>query len=116
MGQIWYFDLFQSGLCAKSIQIWHFDPLTSLRPSLKRVFTPLLFVLVLPNYSKLVAALYLGLNMKSLWAYIEGLVGLFLPFISTNSSDLALYRPSSKFEACLLILYVLWCSLILLLL
>jgi len=38
----------------------------------------LLYVMVLPNSSKLVAALYLG-HMKSLWAYIEGMVGLSLP-------------------------------------
>ena len=44
--------------------------------------------LVLPNSSTHVATLYLG-PMRSLWAYIEGMDGLSLPFTATNSSDLA---------------------------
>ena len=48
--------------------------------------------------------------MKSLWAYIEGMVDLSLPFTATNSSDLAAWArfgTSTLFEARLLLLYVL---------
>ena len=41
--------------------------------------------LVLPNSSTHVATLYLG-PMRNLWAYIEGMVVLFLHFTATNSS------------------------------
>ena len=61
-------------------QNWHFDPF---------FYAHLLFlyVVVLPSSSKLVALLYLR-PMKSLWAYIEGMVCLSpLPFTATNSSQ-----------------------------
>ena len=48
----------------------------------------LLYNMVLPNSSMHVATLFLW-SMKSLWAYIEGMVDLSLPFTATNSSDLA---------------------------
>ena len=66
-----------------------------------------LYVLMLPNSSKLVATLYLG-PMKSLWAYIEGMVGIsLLPFTSTKSCDLAAWARFGTlilFEARLLLL------------
>ena len=51
--------------------------------------------------------------MGSLWAYIEGMVDLSLPFTATNSSDLAagsdllLAGTLTLIEARLLLLYVL---------
>ena len=66
---------------------------------------------MLPNFSKLVAAFYLG-PIKSLCAYIEGMLCLFLSFTATNSSDLAASARlgiSTLFEveAHFLLLYVL---------
>ena len=48
----------------------------------------LLNALVLPNSSTHVATLYLG-PMGSLWAYIEGMDGLYLCIMGANGSDLA---------------------------
>ena len=48
--------------------------------------------------------------MRSLWAYIEGMVDLSLPFTATNSSDLAgwvRFGTLTLFEARLLLLYIL---------
>ena len=46
------------------------------------------YIVVQPNFSLLVASLYLGL-MGSLWAYIEGTDSLHLLFMGANGSDLA---------------------------
>ena len=61
------------------------------------------------NVLQHVCTCYLG-PMRSLWPYIEGMVGLSLPITATNSSDLAAGSdlalwPSSKRD--LLLLYVL---------
>ena len=45
----------------------------------------LLYVLVLPNSSRLVASFYVG-PMNRLWTYTEKMLGLSLSFKSTNSS------------------------------
>src|SRR5210317_161739 len=68
----------------------------------------LLYVLVLPNSSTHVATLF-WCPMKSLWAYIEGMVDLCLPFTAIDSSDLAVTRFGILvlFEARLLLLHVL---------
>src|SRR5210317_1413556 len=60
--------------------IWHYNTLGT------RLL--LLYVLVHPNSSTHVATLF-SWSMKSLWAYIEAMVDLSLPFTATNSSDLA---------------------------
>ena len=68
-----------------------------------------LYVLVQLNSSKLVATLYLG-PMRSLWADIEGMEGLSLPFTVTGSSEMAAWArfgTSTLFERRLLLLYVL---------
>ena len=60
-----------------------------------------------PNSSTHVATLYLG-AMRSLWAYIEGMDGISLHFMETNSSDLAAWAgfgTSTLFERCLLLQY-----------
>ena len=66
-----------------------FLPFTAINSSILAVWTRfgistlfearllLLYMLVLPNSSMLVATLYLG-PMKSLWAYTKGMVGLSL--------------------------------------
>jgi len=48
--------------------------------------------------------------MRSLWAYIEGMVDLSLPFAATNSSDVAAgvrFGTLTLFGVRLLLLYVL---------
>src|SRR6056300_1503530 len=67
------------------------------------------YVLVLPNSSTHVATLYLK-PMGSLWAHIEGMDGLSLPFMATNISDLAAWARFGTlvfFQGCLLLQYVL---------
>src|SRR5210317_788247 len=71
----------------------------------------LMYVLVLPNSSTHVATLF-WCPMKSLWAYIEGMVDLPLPFsqpTTTDSSNLAVTRCGVLvlFESHLLLMYVL---------
>ena len=61
--------------------------------------------LVLPNSSMHVATLCLGL-----WAYIEGMDGLYLIFTGANGSDLAgwaRFGTLTLFEVCLPLLYIL---------
>src|SRR5210317_915251 len=63
--------------------------------------------MVLPNSSMHVATLCLG-PMGSLWAYIEGMDVLSLPFTATNSSNLAArarFGTSTLFERRLLFQY-----------
>ena len=61
-------------------QIWHFDPLGS-------AFTPPVR-LGASQFFYAVASMF-SWPMGSLWAYIEGMVDLSLPFTATNSSNLA---------------------------
>ena len=85
-------------------QIWHlFDPLRS-------VFTPPVCFGAPQFFYACCSNVYLG-PMKSLWAYIEGMVVHSSPSQATNKSDLAVWARFGTcltlFEACLLLLYVL---------
>ena len=63
-------------------QVWHFGPLPSAFTPPVRFGAPQFFYAVASMFSW---------PMGSLWAYIEGMVDLSLPFTATNSSNLAVW-------------------------